>query len=203
MANEGDPRAVRTISRVRETAVHLLETRGWDALQVKVICRDAGISRSTFYQHFQEPWQPITGYLQGAFAREFPAFRDGTSHLEPGDLLLSGKPLSYPLFAHVEVHRSIYVPVFSDIRGGVIRQYLVEQVTPISRMHHQPLHRISPHRVNADLIARYLSGALVATAGWWILQEPRETPSAMAYWFSRVSAPGILQVMGLDGLLEG
>lgn len=201
--SESDPRARRTVVRVQEAVVRLLESRGWDAVQVRTICGEAEISRSTFYQHFQEPWQPIAGYLQAAFSREFPAVRDGTARLEPQDLLLSGKPLSYPFFTHLEAHRSTYVPVFSDPRGGAIRQHLVDQVAELSRAHHAPLRSISPHAVNPDLLARYLAGALVAAAGWWILQEPRDSPSSMAYWFSRISAPGVLQVMGLDALLDG
>ena len=200
---DGDPRAIRTVKSIQDTAVHLLETEGWDALQVKGICRRAGISRSTFYQHFQEPWQPVARHLQEAFAREFPAVLDGTARLEPEELLLSGKPLSFPFFAHLETNRSVYVPVFFDLRGGMIRQYLLEQVTQLSRAHHEPLRRISAGGVNADLVARFLSGALVATAGWWILQDPRDTPAQMAYWFSRIAAPGVLQTMGLESLLDG
>jgi hypothetical protein len=199
--SEGDPRSIRTMTAVQNAAVRLLETAGWDSVHVKGICQCAGISRSTFYQHFQEPWQPITRHLQEAFAREFPSVLDGTAHLEPEELLLSGKPLSYPLFVHMESCRSIYVPVFADLRGGMIRQHLIEQITQLSRAHHEPLRRISPHRVDADLVARYLAGGLVAAAGWWILQEPRDTPAAMAYWFSRIAAPGLLQTMGLDSLL--
>lgn len=47
-----DARALQTKKRLKESLLDLLRTRSIDALSVTELCRNAGIGRTAFYQHY-------------------------------------------------------------------------------------------------------------------------------------------------------
>ena len=61
---------------------------------------------------------------------------------------------------------------------------------------------MSSAELDEELTASFLAGAAVASARTWVLRENRQSAVSLAYWFSRMAAPGLLGIMGLDELLE-
>ena len=92
--------------------------------------------------------------------------------------------------------------------AGVARStfYLHYESTSIpnrsSRAQHDALRKLSRETIDAELTAAYLAGATIGSSRAWVFSEPREPAIAMAYWFSRMAAPGLLDVMGLRDLLD-
>ena len=193
-----------------QAALSILEGEGFEALTPARVAREAGSARTTFYLHFREPWQPVRDALVAAFAAEFPEVlesRDRESEeqrvdLDPETLLAAGRPLSYPLFAHVESHERAYTTIFADERGAPIVRSLTHLTALQSQAHHQTLRDRAPNEVDAEMVASYLAGALVQSAGTWIMRSPRKSATEMSYWFSELAAPGLLATMGLSDLLE-
>ena len=201
--SEIDPRVERTRAQLAQSASKLLVSEGWEAMSVAAVCGHAGVSRSTFYLQYQQPWEPVVEYLVSLFRSEYPALMDGSSALDPESLLLNGHPLSYPFFEHVERHEALYRRVFGHDAGAPVCRRITAQTAELSRHYHGALRSISTEPIEPDLIAPYLAGALVQVAGQWITSHPRRSAAAMAYWFSQMAAPGLLQMMGLSSLLEG
>ncbi len=204
MSNNGvsrDRRIERTKRSLRDAAIAVLLKGGWDALLVQNVSDHANVGRSTFYLHYREAWEPLYEALREDYRKEFPGVIGGESALEPATLLTEGRPLSYPLFAHVEKHEKTYRLVFADPRGAPVEFLLRRDVAQISKTQHASLRDLAPDSVDPDLVAQYLAGAAVSTAGWWICRDERDSAVAMAYWFSNMVVPGLFRAMGLEELL--
>jgi AcrR family transcriptional regulator len=200
--DRGDRRSRRTVHALAEAALETLERDGWDALTVSSICDRAGVGRSTFYLHFSSPSDPVYEALRTRYAKEFPDIASASSSLNPETLLAGGKPLSYPLYAHVESHRAIYEKILSDDRGAAVVRRIQADVQEISNSQHASIRRISATPPDPGRTAAYLAGALVASARWWVLTRSDASALEMAYWFSRMAAPGLLEIMGLSHIVS-
>ncbi|MFW5729678.1 MAG: TetR/AcrR family transcriptional regulator [Spirochaetota bacterium] len=197
-----DPRIQRTMEAIRAAAMALLRDEGVGALSTVRVCREAQVARSTFYEHYRAPWEPAFEALQRSFFERFPEYREEASLLDPQSLLASGKPLSFPMFAHIEEHVDLYRRIFETEAGASLVRALERAVQTVSRKQHAALRQLSSVEIDAERTAAYLAGALVATARHWVSSEPRESATQLSYWFSRMAAPGLLQIMGLEALLE-
>ena len=200
--NDGkrDKRTARIVRALSEAALQLLEETGWDGLTVSRICESAEVARSTFYLHFESPEDVVYEGLRNAYAREFPDILAAPETVDPDSLLASGKPLSYPLFAHLDAHRSIYKLVFTDDRGAIVARKIQRDVAAVSKAQHASLRQVSESPPDPDLTASYLAGALLASGAHWITSDAPTTALEMAYWFSSMAAPGLLDLMGLGDI---
>jgi AcrR family transcriptional regulator len=198
----GDRRTRRTLRALTESSLEILRNEGWDGMTVSRLCEAAGIGRSTFYLHFRTPSEAVSWALRSRYLEEFPEIITDASALEPETLLARGKPLSYPIFAHIARYRDIYERIFTDDRGSGVLRRLQGDAEEISRAQHESLRRISPTPPEAGLTAAYIGGALIFSARWWITSGSESSPLEMAYWFSRMAAPGLLEIMGLSHIVN-
>lgn len=196
-----DPRAERTRGVIQQAATGLLSAEGWSRLTVAELCTRAEVARSTFYEHYREPWEPVFEVLVERFYEEFPEYRGDQSILDPATLLAAGRPLSYPIFAHVEANIDLYRRAFEDPRGAPLVRAFEGAVAEVSRKQHAALRQLSVADVDEELTASFLAGAAVASARTWVLRENRQSAVSMSYWFSQMAAPGLLELMGLSELL--
>lgn len=72
MQNEGirEQKRRETKQRIRDEAARLVEERGYDNVTVDDICRDAGISRRTFFNYVDSKDEAILGSFPFAFSDE-------------------------------------------------------------------------------------------------------------------------------------
>ncbi len=96
MRQHDDPRKRRTREILKETALELLARVGPEGLSIVRLCEEAGVARSTFYEHYQAPWEPAFAALQDRFLQQFPDHVGSESILDPETLLAAGKPLTHP-----------------------------------------------------------------------------------------------------------
>lgn len=158
---------------------------------------EAGVSRSAFYTHFTAPDDCIEQLLEHRFAETGEQLSQAS--LSPDTLLLNNKPLSYFFFEHIEQNVEIYRRLFDGSRGATVLEAIRRTLAKISYDLHEPLraHAESWDEASARLAAEYLSGALLATARVWVNAGCTQTRSEIAYWFSAMAAPGLLQQMGI------
>lgn len=72
-------RKTKTEQRIREALATLLRTKGFDALTVSDVAREAGINRGTFYAHYVDKFDLLAKQTDGAID-------------EITDILLAGEP---------------------------------------------------------------------------------------------------------------
>lgn len=72
MANQEDPRVLRTRELIRAAFRDLLQTKGFDAITIKDIAQKATINRATFYAHFEDKYALLDEVTEQAFHEMLP-----------------------------------------------------------------------------------------------------------------------------------
>lgn len=80
MVNQQDPRVKKTRRAIEQSFWELMKSRGFDAVSISHVTKQAGINRATFYAHYADK----SAVLSNIAVR---AFRGGT----PADLLQASK----------------------------------------------------------------------------------------------------------------
>lgn len=194
--NEGlDRRQRRTQTLLRDALMALVAEKGFANLSVEEICERAGIARRTFYRHFPDKHELLWATVESVFDR----LVDDLNRLDADTLLVNGKPLTYPIFKHVEANAALYRVMLSMDGTAHFILRLMGYLSQVSFEKHAPLRQVAQHiSVEPTFTAHFLAGAVVNVVIWWLerdLQPPAET---MAYTFSQLAAPGVLQALGLD-----
>lgn len=194
--NKTDPRIAKTLQSIQLASAEILTHEGWSALTISAICKKAKISRSTFYDHFENIQDPLGEFVLQSFLEEYSDFARGDQSLDPESLLIGGKPLSWMLFDHAWKHRELYRLLMMP-QGGCIWPRLLDNIAHYSHQLHAPLRKISNSPQDPERIASYLSGALLGTLRWWLNSSDPPNSIQMAYWFSAMAAPGLLELEGI------
>jgi AcrR family transcriptional regulator len=192
-----DRRQRRTRRRLHEAMRELLAEKDFAGLTVGEIADRVDIARKTFYLHYPDKETLLWASLESLFD-ELAA---EVSALDAATLLADGKPLTYPVFAHVKAHAGLYrVLLAENGPAGFIPRFMA-YMTRQSYERHAPLRAMAPRiTVEPQFTARFLAGALVNVLVWWLDDDDLATPpETVAYRFSQLAAPGVLGALGLDG----
>lgn len=190
-----DRRYRRTEKRLTQAMLDLIAEKPFQDIIITDIVDRADIARKTFYAHYENKrellWHSLEAHFQSIEAQ--------TNNLDADTLLMNNKPLSYPVFKHVEDYALFYKQMLTQ--GGDARfiHQFWEYIARQSYEKHQPLRDVAPMMtVPPELIAQMLAGALLGSLRWWLTTDMKDSPEQMAYRFSQIVAPGVLQSMGLD-----
>lgn len=131
----------RTDRDITNALLLLLEKNRFEKITVAQIIEEAGINRSTFYQHFSDKYE-IVERLQAKYLDEFVAVAQSVGAMENPDL----NDYAIALQAYFQKNRSILKKIFSIQSSSLplkdrIRQYLEEMLG-------KNLHQISPLEAN-------------------------------------------------------
>lgn len=134
----------RTDRDITNALLLLLEKNRFEKITVAQIIEEAGINRSTFYQHFSDKYE-IVERLQAKYLDEFVAVAQSIGAMENPDL----NDYAIAMQAYFQKNRSILKKIFSIQSSSLplkerIRQYLEEMLG-------KNLHQISP--LEASLFA--------------------------------------------------
>lgn len=190
-----DRRYLRTEKQLIDSMLSLIKEKPYADITIEDIVNRADVARKTFYAHHENKNELLWHSLE----TQFLAIAGQTSDLQPQTLLMDGKPLSYPVFQHIYEYGVFYKSIFVE-QGNLsfilrLWGYLAQE----SEQKHQALREVAPFvSIEPELVADMLSGALLGAVKWWIKNDLRDTPEQMAYRFSQLLAPGVLQSLGLE-----
>jgi AcrR family transcriptional regulator len=171
-----DRRVAESRRALHGAIVELTLQRGWDRVTVHDVCRRAGVGRSTFYAHFADKEDLLIGGLDDV--------RDALLALP------SGRAFGFlpGLLAHVDASRRLFRAVIGKHSGLAVQQRFRAVTLELVA---SELHRLG---VEDDLLARFLTGALVELLVWWVDARTPVTADALARDFvhraSRLIADG-------------
>ena len=101
-------------TRLGEALIVLLRTHTMEQISVKMICNEAGINRSTFYNYFDDKYQLCDAVMNASIEVFLSMFEDRLSKmdhadnaLKPEQYLLSEETLEYYLEL-VREHREVF-----------------------------------------------------------------------------------------------
>ncbi|MBN1429973.1 MAG: TetR/AcrR family transcriptional regulator [Anaerolineae bacterium] len=190
-----DLRQRRTREALQQALVSLIQETNFEAITVADIADRAGVARKTFYAHYQDKDVLLIDYIEPLLK----ALAQSISNTDVDTLLADNKPASYPAFKHVQEHAAFYRVMLGRQGSAGFITYVLEFMTSSSHEQHQAIwEATSKSSVEPMLIAHFLAGALLNTIIWWLKNDCQPSAEIMAYTFSRLAAPGVLDVLGLD-----
>ncbi len=66
-SNEVNPVAIRTKEAMAQAFLRLIQTKAFEAITVTDLCREAGVARKSFYNHFDSMEQVVDFLVRGIF----------------------------------------------------------------------------------------------------------------------------------------
>jgi AcrR family transcriptional regulator len=115
-----------TKDRLNLALITLILQRGWDYVEVLELCKNAGVSRSTFYLHFQNKEE----LLEYGFSQLRQTITDSR-------ILQSKKDGSQFAFvegiaAHIFQNRKLFLALVGGNSGGIVRQKFCDVVCQLA-----------------------------------------------------------------------
>jgi AcrR family transcriptional regulator len=140
-----------------QNALHsLLAERGWDGINVQMLCDRADVSRSTFYLHFQNMEELLSDSLAGL---------SDTLRERAGTAALGTLPFVRPLIESVHEQRRLFRAVTGGRSGHIVRTRFRELVLQLVE---EDISLVAAAGWRRDAGARFVTGALVELLAWWI-----------------------------------
>lgn len=192
---QSDPRQERTRQILGKALIALVADMPYDAITITHITRHARVARKTFYAHYADKDALLIDCIEPLLH----TLAESVSNTDAETLLSDNKPLSYPVFKHVQEHVPFYRAMLSEHGSAGFILYLLNLMTSNSYKRNQVIWQSAP-RVTVEplLIAHFLAGALLNSIIWWLKHDCQPSAEAMAYTFSQLAAPGALAALGLD-----
>ncbi len=177
-----DRRAVRTRVALREALLSLMGERGWDDIGVQEICERANIGRSTFYTHFQNKDELLSGGFddlrRGLLASARPAAAPARVGAGAADL-----PFVLGLIEHAFENRKLFRTLIGRRSGHVVHQRFKQM---LAELVDEQLAQV-PSGVPRVAAVRWTAGALFELLCWWVESRSPATPQELLEMFRRLS----------------
>ena len=174
-----DKRARRTRELLADALLALGAQNALDDVAVGDLAEEAGVSRSTFYQHFASKddflvrsWVGLLEATEAAYAKHYP---DRT------DIIASR-----PLFHHVAQARDF---VRSLVRSEVYPRQMAAGEERLREIAEANLRRRMPRwsEQRRRETAIYIAGGFVGLLRWWMESSLKRSPEEMQAAFERLS----------------
>jgi len=190
-----DLREVRTRHALQQSLMSLVLESGYEPITVSDIASRAGVARKTFYAHYPDK----DALLIDCITPQLTTLLQSISNTDVNSLLVDNKPASYSAFKYVQENAAFFRAMLSDHGSAGFYSYILKIMTQSSYQMHQAIWQTVPNpSVDPQLIAHFLAGALLNCIIWWLNHDCNPSAESMAYTFSRLAAPGTIDVLGLD-----
>jgi AcrR family transcriptional regulator len=140
---------------LRSAVLMLLRERRWDDVTIAAICRAAGISRSTFYQHFTDK-NALVKSLFADFAARSAKPRVPASSRMP-------YPFLHAVLEHVHEQQDVFRALLGRRGSMAIRDAFLDLLVSLFAGV-DPV----PGDAAAEIRSRMLAGSFLELAGWWV-----------------------------------
>jgi AcrR family transcriptional regulator len=176
-----DRRVARTLKALQHALLVLILRKGYDAVTVEDICREADIGRSTFYAHFSGKDALKRSGLDTHLRAALMAKPDGLSK--------ATFAFALPFFEHARAHLDLYRALVS--KGGVATTLAMmrEIVTDLVR---KELARAPVENAPREAVVQFLVGAFMSLLIWWLDGGARLSPQQLDAMFRRLASEGAL-----------
>jgi AcrR family transcriptional regulator len=171
MTGSDDPRAVRTRAALRAAFDELVRDRAPSEMSVAALTRAAGISRTSFYEHYASPEDLALDALDELFAtlRDLDIGYRGSDAVSPGEA--TRRAIS-ALVAYVGARRATYARLLGPgaapkVHAEVVAAYAEHATSALAAAPGRPA------GADAAVTARFLAGGVLTVLGAW-LQEPAD-----------------------------
>jgi len=183
-----DRRSRRTRRLIAEALIALMVEGRYDRITVRDIIDRADVGRSTFYAHYHDKEDVLTGEFERVLALLH-------QQLDPdagGQQLLP----SLSLFRHVQEQHHLYHAL---VRGHGVDALYQTGHRYLSASVEQQLAALAADgcvpAVPLPMLADYVAGAFLNLLRWWLERQRPYTPEQMHAIFQRLVLPGVQAVV--------
>jgi AcrR family transcriptional regulator len=179
----GDRRTARTRAALRQALLALMSERGWDVIGVHQICERANVGRSTFYTHFQNKDELLSGGFD-----DLRRALQGSTRTPPSapraERSAADMPFVLGLIEHVCENRKLFRTLIGRRSGYVVHQRFKQTLVALVE---DELTQV-PAGVPRAAAARWTAGALFELLSWWVEARSPATPQELLEMFRRLSS---------------
>lgn len=183
-----DRRTARTRLALRDALLALMGERGWDDIGVQEICERANIGRSTFYTHFPNKDELLSGSFddlrRGLLASTRPALQAarGTPAAQAGT---GAADMAFVpgLVQHAFENRKLFRTLIGRRSGHVVHQRFKLMLAALVDEQLGPV----PPGVPRAAAVRWTAGALFELLCWWVESRSPATPQDLVEMFRQLS----------------
>ncbi|HEU0296465.1 MAG TPA: TetR/AcrR family transcriptional regulator [Anaerolineales bacterium] len=184
-----DRRTRRTRQLLRSALLALLKEKRYEEISVQDIIERADVARSTFYMHYLDKDDLLTGG-HGVFAENLG--QQLTSHAgENRTSVLSSRAWFYHIQAQVPILKVIAKDPAMDLAMKTLRGIIRRSVE--EGMHTHSL--IENTSVPLSLVVDYLTDTLMTLIKWWFKDGMKYTPEQMDEMFQQLVMPGVSSML--------
>lgn len=172
-----DARQLRTRRALSEAILRLATARPVAEVTMAELAREAGVHRTTLYQHLRSPPELLAEVLQ----RELDAVRETHLVLSAGaDLHAAMRGVVLAVLDHLEVHAPIYRRELASPRSPLSAMlgahFAASAYDLIESQQLGPTGLDVPRGLFAELASRWIGDAAVGAMTAWLLRDPPRDP---------------------------
>lgn len=185
MDEKPDRRTRKTRGQLRSALLALLKEKRYEDISVQDIIERADVARSTFYVHFVDKDDLLTGQ-QGVFAEHLG--QQVTAHAGGnGSTPFSARVWFHHVQAQAEILRLIAKDSAMELAMKTLRSIIRRSVQADMQSHAEQANEAVPPTV----LVEYVTDALMTLIQWWFKDGMRRTPEQMDEMFQQLVMPGI------------
>ena len=163
-----DIRILKTHQAIENAMSDLLKEKSFDHITTTELVKRAGISRSSFYTHYQDKYEMIDKYQSAFFLKLATIFSENDTDL--------GAAI-YELFKFLDTDCPVESALLSENGTREIHMYLIQQIKTFRADVIFPnFGQKSFDQVNLDYRTTYLSQAIFGILQLWIKRGKQESP---------------------------
>jgi AcrR family transcriptional regulator len=166
MADNTDPRAVRTRERLRAAFDAAVQDQSPSQMSVAALTRTAGVSRTSFYEHYGSPEDLALDALDDLFAtvRDLDIGYRAGSEVSPAE---ASRRAMTALVAFVEARRATYARLLgpgatATVHAEVVAAYVEHATAALAAAPRRPA------EADPVVTARFLAGGVLTVLGSWL-----------------------------------
>lgn len=177
-----DRRIERTRLALRNALILMLAEHSWDDINIRDLCAQANVGRSTFYLHFQGKEE----LLVSAFDDLRGWLASHRSDEQPSNAL----PFVRGLIEHADEQRQLFRIIIGRRSGHIVHKRFREMVIGLVRDELT----IPSSGWQREAAANYVGGALVELLAWWIDSGKGVSADDVEQFFYRLVLPTLEQL---------
>ena len=183
-----DRRTRKTRQLLRDTLLALLKEKRYEEISVQDIIARADVARSTFYVHYVDKDDLLTG-SHGIFAENLG--EQMLAHAGESGSAFSSRTWFYHIQAQGDILKVIAKDSAMELAMKTLHGIIHDSVQK-GMQAHAPIKNAS---VPLPLIVDYLTDTLMTLIKWWFKDGMRYTPEQMDEMFQQLVMPGVLAVL--------
>jgi AcrR family transcriptional regulator len=184
-----DRRTRKTRQLLRDTLLALLKEKRYEEISVQDIIERADVARSTFYVHYVDKDDLLTG-RHGIFAENLGE-QVHAHAVERNTSAFSSRTWFYHIKAQGDILKLIAKDSAIELTMKTLRGIIHESVQNGMQAHSQNKDASVP----LSLMVDYLTDTLMTLIKWWFRNGMKYTPEQMDEMFQQLVMPGVSAVL--------